>query len=93
MRVPGMIEVLGAPTPLAAGVVEDLVERLPKRLERNTADAVIPVGSEIRITDGMFRGHTGKVTQSRRGGVTVLWMMFGHLREIELRVDDVEVVG
>jgi hypothetical protein len=37
-------------------------------------------------------GHIGKVT-ARGGQVKVLWMMFGHLREQELRTADVEIVG
>ena len=92
-RVPGIVEVLGGPTPLDTGVVEDLVERLPRRLPKNGPDTEVPVGTEVRITDGMFRGHVGKVIKSDRRQVTVLWMMFGHLREQTLRTADVEVVA
>jgi hypothetical protein len=92
-RVPGIIEVLGSPTPLEEGVVEDLVERLPRRLPRNGADVALAVGTEVRITSGMFQSHVGKVIRSDRRYVTVLWMMFGHLREQTLRTVDVEVVG
>jgi transcription antitermination factor NusG len=96
-RVPGIIEILGAPTALDTGIVEDLVERLPRRLPKNCSATVIPVGAEIRINDGgPFQGHLARVIPAKApapGYVTVLWMMFGHLREQTLRTADVEVVG
>jgi transcription antitermination factor NusG len=92
-RIPGVIEILGAPTPLPEGQLEELISRLPTHLERTADDAVIPVGAEMRITAGAFSGRVGKVTSSRRGRVKVLLMMFGHLREQELYVADVKVIN
>lgn len=109
-RVPGIIEILGSPTALDTGIVEDLVERLPRRLPKNSAHTVVPIGTDIRIADrGAFHGHIAKVIPGKKGApvqlpdgswedpdpgyVTVLWMMFGNMREQRLRVADVEVVG
>lgn len=93
LRIPGVIEILGDPTPLDEGVVEDLVDRLPKKLPKNASGTVIAIGSTVRILDGTFRGYEAKVIVSNETYVTVLWMMFGHLREQVLKLSDVEVVG
>ena len=97
-RVPGIIEILGSPTPLDTGIVEDLVERLPRRLPKPAPGVTVPVGADIRITQGPFQGHfakvilpPGKVQDPRY--VWVMWTMFGQLTEQKLPVADVEVVG
>jgi transcription antitermination factor NusG len=58
-RIPGVIEILGAPTPLPEGQLEELISRLPTHLERTADDAVIPVGAEVWITAGAFAGREG----------------------------------
>src|SRR4051812_14008405 len=72
-RVPGIIEILGSPTPLDTGIVEDLVERLPRRLPKPAPGVTVPVGAEVKITKGVFLGHVAKVIDADCQYVTVLW--------------------
>jgi transcription antitermination factor NusG len=94
LLIPGVIEVLGSPTPLADGVIEDLLTRLPRRLPKNTAHTVIPVGSAVRVKDGPFSGVEAKVIEIKDDDhVCAMWMMLGALREQVFRVADLEVVS
>jgi transcription antitermination factor NusG len=91
-RIPGVIEILKGP--LEAELIEDLVNRLPKRVMPSDNECEsIPRGSQVRIKSGPFAGHMASVTWSERKRVKILMMMFGTPKEIPLRTRDVEIVG
>jgi transcription antitermination factor NusG len=91
-RVPGVIEILKRP--LEAELIDDLVERLPKRVSAIVTECEsVPRGSTVRIKTGTFEGHTASVTWSERRRVKVLMMAFNRPTEVEMRTRDVEIVA
>lgn len=92
LRIPGIIEVLGDPTPLDYGKIEELIERLPSRLPKNDPGADILIGSTVRILNGVFRDHVAKVCESGPNSVKLVWMMFERVITATLRPKDVVVV-
>jgi transcription antitermination factor NusG len=94
-KIPGVIEILGAPTPMPDGALEDLAERCPTHV-RPAGDELesIPRGAIVRVLRGSFAGDDIKtVTWSQRKRVKVLVMAFNRPMEVELRTKDVEVVN
>ena len=92
LRMPYALEVLGGPTPLPDGLVDDLVLRLPLRPARPTAFSCVAPGTRVRLRGGAFAGHEGPVTWSDRRKLKVMLMLFNAPREIQADVTDVEVL-
>lgn len=98
LDIPGVMEVLGAPTALPAhgeGSVENLVSRCPVRVNPEGDELEsIPRGTTVRILRGTFAGEELRtVTWSERKRVRVLLVFFNRVIEPELRTRDVEVVA
>jgi transcription antitermination factor NusG len=91
-RIPGVIEI--PKRPLEAELIEDLVQRLPRRvsLASNECES-IPRGSQVRVKSGTFAGHTASVTWSERKRVKILMMAFNRPTEVGMRTGDVEIVA
>lgn len=92
LRMPYALEVLGDPSPLPPGVVDDLVLRLPLRPTKPSAFSCIAPGTRVRFRRGAFLDHAGPVTWSERRKVKVMLMLFNMPKEIEVDVSDVEIV-
>lgn len=92
LRMPYALEVLGEPSPLAAGLVDDLVLRLPMRPGKPTTFSCIAPGTRVRFRKGAFADRIGPVTWSERRKLKVLLMIFNRPEEIMSDVSDVEIV-
>ena len=92
LRMPYALEVLGAPTPLPPGLIDDLVLRLPARLAKPSALSCVAPGVRIRIKRGSFQGHEAAVTWSDRHQLKVILMIFNRPTEVTLDFRDIEIV-
>jgi transcription antitermination factor NusG len=92
LRMPYALEVLGDPTPLPHGVVDDLVLRLPLRPNKPSAFSCVAPGTRVKLRKGAFAGHEGPVTWSERRKLKVMLMLFNAPREVQADVSDVEVL-
>ncbi len=78
---------IGPPTPLRAGVVEQL-----RAMELGGAIELAPrlkSGQTVRITRGIFAGHEGIISRKRGKRLAALLQFFGHQREVEMTEADV----
>jgi transcription antitermination factor NusG len=93
LRMPYALEILGGPTPLPSGVIDDLALRLPTSFAKPSALACIAPGTRVRVRNGgAYEGREGPVTWSSRRRVKVMLMIFSCPREFEIDVSDVEIV-
>ncbi len=93
LHMPAVLEILGDPSPLPVGMMEDLVGRLPNRVAKASAFSTIPPGQTIRIIRGPVAGFECVVTWSDRRHVKVISMMFGRPTELILKIEDVLVIA
>lgn len=84
-RAPGVIEILGDPTPIPDEIVNDLILRCLDTLLVNDEHTVIPAGSEVEITEGSFKGMTGVVASSKGDLVWVELMTFNRPTRAEIQ--------
>jgi transcriptional antiterminator NusG len=72
------------PTPLSKAEVDELLARMGEREPRFKVD--LRVGETVRITDGPFKDHDGKVSEidEERGRVKVLVPIFNRDTLVEL---------
>jgi transcription antitermination factor NusG len=83
-RIPGVIEILKRP--LEAELIDDLVDRLPKRVNALVSECEsVPRGSPVRIKSGTFEGHTASVTWSERKRVKIVMMAFSLIGRLKLK--------
>jgi transcription antitermination factor NusG len=92
MRAPGVLDILGEPTPIDESVYHDLVVRCPDIIAENDVHTVIPTGSEVEILDGALTGHRGVVSSSHSDLVWVELVAFNRLTRAELRTKHVRIV-
>lgn len=92
LRMPYALEVLGDPSPLPPGLVDDLVLRLPQRPAKPTAFSCIAPGTRVRFRKGAFAEHEGPVTWSDRRKVKVMLMLFNRPEELLADVSDVVIL-
>lgn len=93
LRMPGAIEFLGEPSPLPAGVVEDLALRLPQKLARPSKLSCFAPGVRVRVkSDHPLEGHEATVTWADRRSVKVIAMLFNRPTEVKLDASEVETV-
>ncbi len=91
LGMPGVIEILGDPSPLPQGCVEDIVSRCPRRLPRNTALCSVPAGTRVRVKEA---GELdGVVVRSDYRDAWLMVMMFGAPREMRVSLGRLEMVG
>lgn len=93
LHMPAVLEILGDPSPLPDGLMEDLVGRLPNRIAKAAAFSTISPGQTVRIIRGPVAGFECVVTWSDRRHVKVISMMFGRPTELILKIEDVLVIG
>lgn len=84
-RVTGFLGAGTTPIPVSEKDIEDLMKRM-KTGEEPQFKIDIAVGSNVRITDGPFKGFDGKVSEidQEKGKVKVLVNMFGRDTPVEL---------
>ncbi|MBI2013242.1 MAG: transcription termination/antitermination factor NusG [Candidatus Colwellbacteria bacterium] len=72
------------PSPLSKEEINELMSRMGKRDTKHKFDYT--VGETVRITDGPFRDHDGKIAEvdEERGRVKVLVAIFGRDTAVEL---------
>lgn len=99
LRMPGAIEFLGEPSPLPAGVVEDLALRLPQKLARPSKLSCFAPGVRVRVKSDPrsdyphpLEGHEATVTWADRRSVKVIAMLFNRPTEVKLDASEVETV-
>jgi transcription antitermination factor NusG len=91
-RMPYALEVLGDPTPLPTGLIDDLVARLPLHLAKPSALSCVAPGARVRVRSGSFLSHEATVIWSDRRRLKVLLMLFGRPVEVTLDIRDVEIM-
>lgn len=92
LRMPSALEILGGPSPLPLGLIDDLVARLPSKLAKPSALSCIAPGRRVRIRRGAYQDHEGPVTWSDRRKLKVMLMIFNRPTDVELEFGDVELV-
>ncbi|MEK7464500.1 MAG: transcription termination/antitermination protein NusG [Patescibacteria group bacterium] len=77
------------PTPLSKEEVDDLMMRMGVKEPKFNLD--VRVGESVKITDGPFKDHDGKVAEvdEERGKVKVLVLIFG--RDTMVEMDTLQV--
>lgn len=96
IRMPSVIEILGGPLPraLPAGMMEDLVGRLPSRIAKGNPLASVSPGQRVRIVNGVYDGNEGVVLWCGRKKVEIDGIMFcGRPTKARLDLADVVVIG
>lgn len=93
LHMPAVLEILGDPSPLPPGLMEDLVGRLPSRVAKASAFSTIAPGQTVRLIKGPFTGFECVVTWSDRRHVKVISVMFGRPTELMMKIEDVRVIA
>ncbi len=92
LRMPAALDLLGSPSPLPVGVVEDLIQRLPLKFAKPSELACIAPGTRIRVKRGAFKDHEATVEWSSRRRVKIVMIVFGGPVDTTLDVSDVEIL-
>ena len=83
-RVTGFLGAGTTPIPVSKKDMDDLMKRMEVQEPEFTID--FEIGSNVKITDGPFKGFEGKVSEidNERGKIKVLVNMFGRDTPVEL---------
>ena len=83
-RVTGFLGAGTTPIPVSKKDMDDLMKRMEVQEPEFTID--FEIGSNVKITDGPFKGFEGKVSEidKERGKIKVLVNMFGRDTPVEL---------
>jgi transcription antitermination factor NusG len=92
-RVPHVIGVLGDPSPLPAGEMDNLRTRLPAGFARPTEFSSVAPGQRVRVKAGVRKGNVYVVLWSDRKHLKIMDFMFNRPQEVLLSTADVEVLG
>lgn len=95
LDMPGVIEILGRPSPLPnAGKwsIDELSAKLAYKLPKNTGVTSVGAGEQIKITEGFGAGFTGTVLKSDRKYATVMMVMFGALQEVDVSLRHIKIL-
>jgi transcription antitermination factor NusG len=92
MRAPGVLGILGDPTAIPDGIYYDLTARCPDVLLENDEHTVMPVGSEVEVLDGVFKGQRGVVSSSKGCVCQVEMVAFNRLTSVEIRTNNVMIL-
>jgi transcription antitermination factor NusG len=90
-RAPGVVHILGEPTPIPTQVYHDLVVRCPYNLPDDQT-SIVPVGAEVEIIEGALAGKHGIVSASRGTSVWLEMVLFNQLARVELRSRQVMIL-
>jgi len=92
-RVTGFLGAGTTPIPVSKIEMDDLMKRMQVGEPEFTID--FEVGSNVKITDGPFKGFEGKVSEidKERGKIKVLVNMFGRDTPVELDSLQIKKVG
>lgn len=93
LNMPAVLEVLGKPTPLPQGTMEDLIGRLPRMTSKGAAHPRVAPGLRVRITSGAFDGHEGVVSWSDFKYAKVELLVFGGPVQAKVELANIEVLG
>jgi transcription antitermination factor NusG len=93
LRMPGVLEFLGKPTPLSPGVMESLLERMPPYLPKAAATSCVAPGTLVRVIKGAYNMFELVVTAADRRNVEGVVFIFGRPTIARISRSDVEVIG
>ena len=91
MRAPGVVELLGDPTPISDDVYYDFRARCPSEVlwEERT---IVPIGSNVEVLDGPMHGQRGEVVAQVNDDVMVEMEVFSRATQVRVAATNVMIL-